>query len=295
MDSRRRLLQLLAGAGGAAAAGCVSSPFGDAETEADESTPTDSGGANSTAPSGSDQTDSGESNPTEADDATRTETPSLAERGVPGDICQQSQQPPGEQNIAAVIDPAFSADWTSHEIRDQYTPGREDGRLDPDSVVVGMTDGDRARAYPLAILWWHEIVNDTFGDPVVVTYCPLCRSGLVAARRVAGEPTQFTVTELLWTPPSVATNDSIDNGTTFGTGFDDPDTDVRTDRGNLVMIDAATGSYWSQLLARAICGPQTGTRLPIRASETASWRDWQTDHPDTDVLLPPPHSTLSNV
>lgn len=228
-------------------------------------------------------------------DEPRTDTPTLAERGIPGNICEQEQQPPGEQNIAAVIEPAFASDWADHTIPDQYTPGRDDGRLGEEAVVVGLTNDGRARAYPLAVLWWHEIVNDAFGEPTLVTYCPLCRSGLVAARRVAGGATQFTVTELLWTPPSAATNASVADGTAFGANVNETEAGVRTDRGNLVMIDAATGSYWSQLLARAICGPQRGDRLPVRPSRTARWGDWQAEHPDTEVLLPPPHSRVSNV
>jgi hypothetical protein len=60
--------------------------------------------------------------------------------------------------------------------------------------------------------------------------------------------------------------------------------------GNLVMYDEATRSYWSQILGEAICGPKTGERLSIVPSTVATWGDWQADNPDTEVLLPPPHS-----
>jgi hypothetical protein len=71
------------------------------------------------------------------------------------------------------------------------------------------------------------------------------------------------------------------------------DADGTTDparNGNLVMLDDVTGSYWSQFLGRAICGPAEGTRLEIRPSTVATWGDWRRDHPATDVLLPPPRS-----
>ncbi len=283
MASRRQLLRALAATTAVGVAGC----FVDSADSPAESA--DSPGDATAAP--------GDATAAPGDaTATGTGTPeTLAERGIPANICEQDQQPPGEQNIAAVIDPAFASDWADHTIPDQYTPGRDDGRLGPDAVVVGMTDGERARAYPLAVLWWHEIVNDTFGEPALVTYCPLCRSGLVATRRVNGQSTTFTVTELLWTPPSGATNASVADGTAFGAAFNETDADVRTDRGNLVMIDAASGSYWSQLLARAICGPRRGDRLPLRPSRTVRWEHWQAEHPTTDVLLPPPHSGVSNV
>ena len=289
MVSRRRLLETVAVGASLGLAGCLGGVADDSTTET-PSTATDTASpATGTRPAVGSPGDS-------ATEATpETPTARLARRGIPGNICEKDQQAPGPGGIAAVIDPAFARDWASVSVPDQYTPGRSDGRLAPESVVIGVTDGDRARAYPIAVLWWHEIVNDTFGEPTLVTYCPLCRSGLVARRVVAGAATRFTVTELLWTPPSGATADSVESGTTFGANFNETEVGVRDDRGNLVMIDAATGSYWSQLLARAICGPQRGERLSIRASRTATWRDWQVAHPDTDVLLPPPHSGVSTV
>jgi hypothetical protein len=56
------------------------------------------------------------------------------------------------------------------------------------------------------------------------------------------------------------------------------------------MYDRATGSYWSQILATAICGPMTDTELAIVPSTVATWAEWRDEFPETDVLLPPPHS-----
>jgi hypothetical protein len=56
------------------------------------------------------------------------------------------------------------------------------------------------------------------------------------------------------------------------------------------MYDELTESFWSQAMGRAICGPLTGTQLSIVPSVLTAWRDWRTEHPDTQVLLPPPHS-----
>ncbi|MFB6177484.1 MAG: DUF3179 domain-containing (seleno)protein, partial [Halobaculum sp.] len=186
----------------------------------------------------------------------------------------------------------FADDWQGVNVPDQYQTS-ESG-IAADAVVIGLERDGRARAYPLSVVWWHEIVNDTFGVPTLVTYCPLCRSGMVAERTVAGEPTTFTVTELLWIPPGPARNRSVSRNRSFGVDVDETEADVR-EKGNLVLTDAATGSYWSQLLARAICGPRRGDRLSILASQTARWSDWQAAHPETDVLLPPPHSGVSLV
>ena len=65
------------------------------------------------------------------------------------------------------------------------------------------------------------------------------------------------------------------------------------DRNDLMSLyDDVTGSYWSQMLAQAICGPMGETRLSIRSASTATWVEWREGHPDTEVLLPPPASTV---
>ncbi len=82
--------------------------------------------------------------------------------------------------------------------------------------MIGRVDEGFARAYPLSVLWHHEIVNDTHGGPLVVTYCSICRSGLVADRRVRDEPTTFRVSGQLWRPPDRAISASEQAGRTFG-------------------------------------------------------------------------------
>src|SRR5918996_6622417 len=71
--------------------------------------------------------------------------------------------------------------------------------LRPKEPVLAVRIGDDARAYPLQILMWHEIVNDTVGGrPVVVTYCPLCNSGLVFERQVGGALLDFGTSGTLY-------------------------------------------------------------------------------------------------
>jgi hypothetical protein len=151
--------------------------------------------------------------------------------------------------IPAITDPAFAPDWSG-----------VDATLDASDRVIGVTADGEARAYPLAVLNWHEIVNDDFGGPLLVTYCPLCGSGVVADRTVDGEATTFGVSGYLW-------------------------------HSDLVMYDRATDSLWSQLLARAINGPATGASLSLRPSTLAAWGEWREANPDSAILLPPPAST----
>lgn len=154
-----------------------------------------------------------------------------------------------KDGIPAIVDPAFGADW-----------GETDWSLADDERVIGVTNDGDARAYPLAILNWHEIANDDFGGPLLVTFCPLCGSGVVAERTVRGEATVFGVSGYLW-------------------------------HSDLVMYDRKTASLWSQILAKAIQGPMTGTQLSLLPSALSTWGEWRASHPDTEVLLPPPHSS----
>jgi len=171
--------------------------------------------------------------------------------------------------IPAITDPAFGPDWSGVAIDfgsgTTYRP-----RLADEDLVVGVTradvageggnrDAPVARAYPLKLLNWHEVVNDSLGGPLLVTYCPICRSGLVARRTVDGEVTRFGVSGLLY-------------------------------RENLVLYDGATGSLWSQILATAIRGRRTGQTLDVLPSTLTTWGEWRERFPGGEVLLPPPVS-----
>ncbi len=110
------------------------------------------------------------------------------------------------------------------------------------------------RFYPFQILVWHEIVNDTIdGKRVLITYCPLCLSGIVFNPVVAGEQVEFGTSGKLW-------------------------------NSNLVMYDRKTDSLWSQILGEAIVGEMTGMRLEILSSDQIRFGDWKKLHPGGEVL-----------
>jgi hypothetical protein len=227
---RRTYLAALAGASAAGLAGCSSQQDGAGTTPADDAT--DAGG--STGTDGSPGT--GGAGGTPPRDVDLPVPKSELNRGAP------------KNAIPAITEPAYAADWSS-----------VDPSLADDWTVVGVRRDGRARAYPLAILNWHEIVNDSFDGPLLVTYCPLCGSAVTAERRVNGSETTFGVSGYLW-------------------------------NSDLVMYDEATGSLWSQILATAIRGPETGDELVLTPSTMTTWSEWRADHPDTEVLLPPPKS-----
>jgi hypothetical protein len=160
--------------------------------------------------------------------------------------------------IPAIVDPVFGSSWadTDHEIATEtYT----DPSLSPDDRVIGLSRDGLTRAYPLKLLRRHEVVNDTLDVPLLVSYCPICDSGLVAHRRVEGTTYTFGVSGFLF-------------------------------HANLVLYDQETDSLWSQLLSQAIRGPETGRKLPLTVSTITTWETWQAEQPETTVLLPPPAS-----
>jgi hypothetical protein len=204
---------------------------------------------------------------------------SLAATGRPSDVCER---PIGASDIVAIEAPSFASAWPD----DVGPPYRA---VTDESTVVGVVlDDERARAYPLSVLAVHEVVNDDFGGPLLVTYCPLCRSGFVADRRVAGDPTVFDVTGVLWRPPRIWTAASEEDGR------------VESDResgvgagANLVMYDRTTESYWSQLLGQAICGPRREDRLVVRPFEMTTWGAFRREHDDAELLVPPDPADLT--
>lgn len=110
------------------------------------------------------------------------------------------------------------------------------------------------RFYPFQILVWHEIVNDTInGKRALVTYCPLCLSGIVFDPIVSGERVEFGTSGKLW-------------------------------NSNLVMYDRKTNSLWSQILGEAIVGDMTGTKLKVLASDQIRFGEWKKLHPNGEVL-----------
>ncbi|PSP91534.1 hypothetical protein BRC87_02665 [Halobacteriales archaeon QS_4_66_20] len=125
--------------------------------------------------------------------------------------------------IRAIDDPVFGSDWAgvSAEVPVAITsigrPRKQtiEPRLADDDTVIGVSRAGEARAYPLRVLNWHEVVNDSFGGPLLVSYCPLCRTAITAERRAGGRVTRFGVTGLLFRDDLVMYDEATD--TTRGT------------------------------------------------------------------------------
>ena len=150
---------------------------------------------------------------------------------------------PPKDGIPAIDDPKFEAVLSITD-------------LAPHEPVIGLDVGGDARAYPLRVLIWHEIVNDTVGGkPVTVTYCPLCNSAVVFERSM---------------------NDRVlDFGTTGKLRYSD-----------LIMYDRQTESWWQQFTGEAIVGEMLGTVLNLVPARLESFSDFKARHPQGKVLVP---------
>jgi Protein of unknown function (DUF3179) len=119
-------------------------------------------------------------------------------------------------------------------------------------LVFGVRLAGEARAYPLRIVGWHEMVNDVVGgEPVTLSYCTLCGSGVL----YASSSFTFGTSGLLY-------------------------------RSNKLMVDRQTGTLWSNLTGEPVLGRLARDSEPLRVLPLTltTWKDWRTRHPSTTVL-----------
>jgi hypothetical protein len=141
--------------------------------------------------------------------------------------------------------------------RPAHVPAAAAGYLEEGERVFGVSLGGERRAYPLRILGWHEMVNDEVGgEPVTLSYCTLCGSGvLYATRTPAGGAYTFGTSGLLY-------------------------------RSNKLMVDRQTLTLWSNLTGEPVAGRLA--RSPVRLAPLpltlTTWKEWRRRHPDTTVL-----------
>ncbi len=156
----------------------------------------------------------------------------------PDDIMSGGPAPDG---IPPIDEPAFERARTVEWLGDG-------------EAVLSLTVEGETRAYPLQVMTWHEIVNDTVGGvPVAVTYCPLCNSGVAFEREVGDRVFSFGASGMLYAD-------------------------------NLVMYDRQTESLWPQLTGQASVGVLTGTKLVAIPMGTVSWSEFRMANPDALVL-----------
>ncbi len=148
---------------------------------------------------------------------------------------------PPRDGIPAVDDPKF-------------VPAGDATWLADDDRVLGMQLNGIAKAYPIRIMNYHEIVNDRFRDAaVVVSFCPLCGTGMAFSAQVDDRTRTFGVSGLLY-------------------------------NSDVLLYDRETESLWSQIMRKAISGKMKGSELSQLPLAHTTWRDWRDRHPRTLVL-----------
>ncbi|MEL6306564.1 MAG: DUF3179 domain-containing protein [Chloroflexota bacterium] len=149
---------------------------------------------------------------------------------------------PGRDGIPAVDNPAMDTIEEASEW------------LVAQSPVIAVEIEGEARAYPQALLMWHEIANDEIGGvPVAVTFCPLCNSSIVFDRRVG------------------------DDTLTFGVSGNLRNSDM-------VMFDRETESWWQQFTGEGIVGDNNGVLLDIIPSQVIGFGQFAEQYPDGLVM-----------
>ena len=148
---------------------------------------------------------------------------------------------PGKDGIPALVNPDLSDVQNINYLQDN-------------DLVIGFKQGDDVRAYPHAILDWHEIINDNIGDvSVAITYCPLTGTGIGWNRLLKGSETTFGVSGLLYNT-------------------------------NLIPYDRATGSNWSQILNESVNGQLLGEVADLIMLFETDWKTWKALYPNSKVV-----------
>ena len=185
----------------------------------------------------------------------------LADPLVPPDLIVRAMNRDG---VMALNDPTMV---DAAEV-DRFNREERGKMLVPDDRVIGVEIAGEARAYPLRLMRWHEVVNDVVGGvAIAVTYSPLCDSVAVFGRVIDGREVDLGVSGLLY-------------------------------NSNTLLYDRSAGAsatpLWTQLDGKPVAGaaPASQPRLPLRRASLTTWDDWRARHPETAVLAPLPEMKM---
>jgi hypothetical protein len=219
-------------------------------------------------PSGSTEKEVVIANPIPVEDPTESIDPLPTSTQPPQSTSAPEQKPPGGADrefttdfsitsidFAEVLSGGPPKDGIPAILKPKFVDINEaDTWLMPQEPVVQVQVNGVAKAYPIQILMWHEIVNDEIGGvPVLVTFCPLCNTAIAFERTVNGNVFDF--------------------GTTGRLRFS-----------NLIMYDRQTETWWQQAEGKGIVGKLTGTQLVFVPAAIISWEEFKNANPDGLVL-----------
>jgi hypothetical protein len=168
----------------------------------------------------------------------------LAGTAAPALAQTQPQTAPGMMPYTTILEP-------------QFVPASEASFLQDDDIVLGVTRGAIARAYPAADLAQHGTVNDRMPDgPIDVAWCGVCMTGVVFRAQIKGRLLHFDYDSMVGA--------------------------------NEVDRDRETGSRWQQSTGEAISGPLKGSSLELYPFVRTTWKEWRRRYPNTLALKPLP-------
>jgi len=151
----------------------------------------------------------------------------------------------------------FLADKMFYQPKNKTLASVAANKVDSTKLIIGVNINGQAKAYPIEIIGYHHLVQDTVGgQPVMVTYCTVCRTGRVFSPFVNGKFEKFRL--------------------------------VGMDHFNAMFEDATTKSWWRQVSGVAIAGPLKGTALKEIPSEQMRLGSWIRKYPNTTILQPDP-------
>jgi len=145
---------------------------------------------------------------------------------------------PPKDGIPAILNPSFD---TNPKLKDH-------------DQILGLSMNGMTKAYPIKILNYHEVVNDQFGhQPVVITFCPLCGSGVGFHSSANSRKLTFGVSGLLY-------------------------------NSDVLLYDHQTESLWSQLMSKSVSGDHSNTNLEMITLTHTTWGEWKDQYPKSLVL-----------
>lgn len=151
----------------------------------------------------------------------------------------------------------FLADKMFYQPSQKIFAPISENKVSTKKIIIGVAINGQAKAFPIEVIGYHHQVRDTIGgEPLMITYCTVCRTGRVFSPIV---------------------NDKLENFRLVG-----------MDHYNAMFEDETTKSWWRQVNGEAIAGPLLGTTLTEVPSEQMSLQAWMDRYPNTLVMQPDP-------
>lgn len=155
--------------------------------------------------------------------------------------------------VVYAVNQEMMADHMFRQPTEKRVVSLRENKIPLDKLVVGFESMGQATAYPIQLIGYHHQVRDTVGgQPIMVTYCTVCRTGRVFSPLVGGQADDFRL--------------------------------VGMDHFNAMFEDKRTGSWWRQATGEAIMGPLRGGVLTELLAQQMTLREWVVEHPNTRVF-----------